>query len=53
MRQATATAARYGVSGVPAIIVNGKYKTNGPLAGSQEKMIDITNQLIQLESKAK
>ncbi len=53
IRQAAATAARYGVTGVPAMIVNGKYKTTGPLAGSQEKMIDIVNQLIQQETKPK
>lgn len=53
MRQASAMAGRYGVTGVPAIIVNGKYKTNGPLAGSQEKMIEIIDQLIQQESAAK
>jgi thiol:disulfide interchange protein DsbA len=50
MRQAGAMAARYGVTGVPAIIINGKYKTNGPLAGSHEKMIEIMNQLIEQES---
>jgi thiol:disulfide interchange protein DsbA len=53
MRQANTTASRYGITGVPAIIVNGKYKTNGPLAGSHEKMLDVINQLIQKESKAK
>jgi len=53
MRQAAATAGRYGVTGVPAIIINGKYKTNGPLAGTQEKMIDVMNQLIQKESAGK
>jgi thiol:disulfide interchange protein DsbA len=53
MRQAATTASRYGITGVPAIIVNGKYKTNGPLAGSHEKMLDVINQLIQKESKAK
>lgn len=53
MRQAVATAGRYGVSGVPALIVNGKYKTNGPLAGSQEKMIEVVDRLIQQESAAK
>jgi thiol:disulfide interchange protein DsbA len=52
MRQAAATAGRYGVTGVPAIIINGKYKTNGPLAGSHEKMIEIMNQLIKQESAA-
>ncbi|MDO9163882.1 MAG: thiol:disulfide interchange protein DsbA/DsbL [Methylococcaceae bacterium] len=53
MRQAKTMAARYGVNGVPAIIVNGKYRTNGTLAGSQEKMIDVINQLIKQESSAK
>lgn len=53
MRQAATTAGRYGVTGVPAIIINGKYKTNGPLAGSHEKMIEIMNQLIKQESAAK
>lgn len=50
MRQAPALAAKYGLTGVPAIIVNGKYKTNGTLAGTQEKMIDVMNLLIKKES---
>ncbi len=50
LRQAPAIAAKYGITGVPAIIVNGKYKTNGTLAGTQEKMIDVVNQLIKKES---
>jgi len=49
MRQAPALAAKYGITGVPAIIVNGKYRTNGTLAGSQEKMIDVINTLIKKE----
>jgi thiol:disulfide interchange protein DsbA len=53
MRQAPIMASRYGITGVPAIIINGKYKTNGTLAGSHEKMIDVMNQLIQQESKKK
>lgn len=53
VRKASATAGRYGISGVPAMIINGKYKTNGPLAGSHEKMLEVINQLIQQESKAK
>jgi len=53
MRQAPIMASRYGITGVPVIIVNGKYKTNGPLAGSHEKMIEIMNQLIQQESTKK
>ncbi len=53
LRQAPALAAKYGITGVPAIIVNGKYKTNGTLAGTQEKMIDVVNQLIKKESGGK
>jgi thiol:disulfide interchange protein DsbA len=53
MRQAPIMASRYGITGVPVIIVNGKYKTNGPLAGSHEKMIEIMNQLIQQENTKK
>ncbi len=53
VRQAGALAAKYGVSGVPAIIINGKYKTSGPLAGSNEKMIEIMNRLIEQESAIK
>jgi thiol:disulfide interchange protein DsbA len=52
-RQASTMAGRYGVTGVPAMIINGKYRTNGPLAGSHEKMIEVMNQLIQKESAAK
>jgi protein dithiol oxidoreductase (disulfide-forming) len=53
LRQAPALASKYGLTGVPALVVNGKYKTNGTLAGSQEKMIDVLNQLIKKESGAK
>jgi thiol:disulfide interchange protein DsbA len=53
LRQAPALAARYGITGVPAIIINGKYKTNGKVAGSHEKMIEVMNQLIQQESGKK
>jgi thiol:disulfide interchange protein DsbA len=53
MRQAPAIAAKYGITGVPAIIVNGKYKTNGTLAGSHEKMIAVMNALIKKESGGK
>lgn len=51
VRQAGGMAARYGITGVPALIINGKYKTNGPLAKSQENMIPVMNKLIAQESK--
>lgn len=50
MRQAQAMPARYGITGVPAVIINGKYKTNGPLAGSPEKIIEVMDKLIKQES---
>jgi protein dithiol oxidoreductase (disulfide-forming) len=53
MRKAPAMAAQYGLTGVPAVIINGKYKTNGPLAGSHEKMIEVMTHLVAKESAAK
>jgi thiol:disulfide interchange protein DsbA len=53
VRQAATKAALYGISGVPAIVINGKYKTSGPTAGSHEKMIEIMDKLIAQESGAK
>ena len=53
LRQAKAMAPRYGLTGVPAIIINGKYKTTGPLAKSHENMIEVLNRLIKQESIAK
>jgi len=53
MRQAPIIAGRYGITGVPAVIINGKYLTNGNLAGSQEKMIEVINTLIKQESAVK
>ncbi len=51
LRQANTMAARYGVTGVPALIINGKYKTTGALAKSQENMFNVVNELIKKESK--
>lgn len=53
VRQAKAMAPRYGITGVPAIVINGKFKTSGPLAQSQEKMIEVMNMLIKQESQKK
>ena len=53
MRQAKNLPKRYGLTGVPAIIVNGKYLVTAKLAGSQEKMIAVINELIELELSAK
>lgn len=53
LRQAQSMAPRYGITGVPAIIVNGKYKTSGPLAKSNENIINVINELIAKESAKK
>ena len=51
MRQAKTMGPRYGITGVPAIVVNGKYLVNGKTAGSHEGMIKVMNELITQESK--
>ncbi|NOQ12898.1 MAG: thioredoxin domain-containing protein [Methyloprofundus sp.] len=51
MRQAKTMGPRYGITGVPAIVVNGKYLVNGKTAGSHEGMIKVINELIAQESK--
>jgi Protein-disulfide isomerase len=53
MRQAETMGPRYGITGVPAIIVNGKYRVTATTAKSQDNMLKVTNDLIQQESAAK
>ena len=43
---------RYAISGVPTIIVNGKYSTSGSLAGSNENIIKVVDYLINQEREA-
>jgi len=40
-----------GISGVPALIVNGKYMTGAALAGGEEEIFEIVDFLIQGEQK--
>jgi len=53
MRQAENMPMRYGVTGVPAIIINGKYRTNGTLAKTFPNMLSVMNDLIAKESGSK
>jgi protein dithiol oxidoreductase (disulfide-forming) len=53
MRQAEGMGARYGVTGVPALVVNGKYRVTGPSAKNQENMLNVVNGLIKQESAGK
>ncbi len=51
VRRAKALTKAYGIDGVPAIIVDGKYRTNGTLAGGQEEMLQVVDSLIKRESQ--
>jgi protein dithiol oxidoreductase (disulfide-forming) len=42
----------FGIDGVPAIVVNGKYRTSAGQAGGNDQLMGIVNQLIQQESQA-
>lgn len=42
---------RYGITGVPAVVINGKYLTNGSMAGTYEKLFEIVDFLVAEESK--
>ncbi len=50
VRRAKELSSRYGISGVPALVVNGKYLTDGPMAGGRKGMIEVLNHLIKMES---
>lgn len=43
---------RYGVTTVPAVIVNGRFLTDAPLAGSPQQMLQLANELIESERRA-
>ena len=42
---------RYNIQGVPAVVVNGKYRTGGAEAGSYDAVPDVINELIARESQ--
>jgi len=43
---------RYAITGVPTIIVDGKYSTSGSLAGSNDNIIKVVNYLVDQERQA-
>ena len=53
VRRATDMSQRYGIRGVPALIVNGKYRTSAQQAGSNAKIFRVVNFLVDKESKGK
>jgi protein dithiol oxidoreductase (disulfide-forming) len=50
VRRAEEMVKRYGVDGVPAIIVNGKYRTSPSQTGSRKKMVEVVDHLVEVES---
>ena len=50
LRRAKTMTSRYGVNGVPSIIVNGKYRVSARTAGSNAEMIKVINFLVKKES---
>jgi thiol:disulfide interchange protein DsbA len=50
MRQAQSMGPRYGVTSVPTIIVNGKYRSNASIAGWQSNLLGVMDQLVAVES---
>lgn len=51
VRRANQMTAAYGLEGVPAFIVNGKYRIDGTLAGSEAGMFEALDQLVAQELK--
>jgi len=41
---------RYNVTGVPAVVVNGKYRTGAAEAGSYPKLLEVVDELIERET---
>lgn len=52
MRRAMQLAKGAGITGVPAITINGKYRTSASLAGGNNGIIDTINELVEVERQA-
>ncbi len=52
VRRAADLSRKYGISGVPSLVVNGKYVVDGPKAKSYENMVRIVNALVEKEAAA-
>jgi len=50
--QAMDRAMNSGINGVPAIVINGKYRTGNSLAGGHDGIIRVINELVEVEHKA-
>ena len=50
LRVAQDLARRYAITGVPAVVVNGKYRTGKTEAGTYPKLLEVVDELIQRET---
>jgi thiol:disulfide interchange protein DsbA len=50
MRVAEDLARRYSVTGVPAVVVNGKYRTGGAEAGGYPQLLQVIDELVAREA---
>ena len=50
VRRAMQASRRFGIDGVPALVINGKYVTSPTLTGGTAKMFKLVDQLIAMES---
>jgi len=53
IRRAKDMSERYGIRGVPALIVNGKYRTGAQLAGGNANIFRVVDYLVAQESQGK
>ena len=53
IRRAKDMSQRYGIRGVPALIVNGKYRTSAQQAGGNAKIFKVVNFLVEKEAQGK
>jgi protein dithiol oxidoreductase (disulfide-forming) len=53
IRRAKDMSERYGIRGVPALIVNGKYRTGAQLAGGNANIFRVVDYLVVQESQGK
>ncbi|OQW93670.1 MAG: hypothetical protein BWK79_09945, partial [Beggiatoa sp. IS2] len=52
-RRANLLTRQYGVTGVPALVVNGKYRVSGTHVTSYGEMVEVVNYLIEKERALK
>lgn len=52
LRQGDSKLRGYQITGVPAMVVNGKYRVTAQMAGSHKKMLEVVNFLVEKERNA-